>query len=306
MTRDYYEVLGVPRTASEKDIRQAYRRLARKYHPDVNPGKREAEARFKEVNAAYEVLSDPEKRRKYDQFGENWKHADRFAQANAHPGAETFFRRGPADTRRPFDVGDMSDFGLGDLFSDILGGFRRGNRPTTSWWEATPEAPVDVPMELTLEEAFAGVLRTVQLPAVGGMPARRLEVRIPPGVDSGSRVHVNADGRDLYLVVTLRPHHRFTRKGDDLHVELPVSLVDALLGSEQAVETLKGKVMLTVPAESQNGQVFRLKGLGMPNLQQPALRGSLFVTLKVVLPANLSERERHLFEDLRRYRAGRR
>lgn len=298
MARDYYSVLGVSRNASDKEVRQAYRRLARKYHPDVNSGDKAGEEKFKEINAAYEVLSDPEKRKKYDHFGDNWKYADQFAQAGGGRSSGPFFRQTSSYGGAPVDPGDL---GFGNIFSDLLSGpHNRGRRYATVW-----NVPVEVPVELSLEEAYAGITRIVQLPSVDGRPGKRLEVKAPPGVDTGSRIHVPVgDGTDLYLVVTVRPHHRFARKGADLYSDLSVPLVDALLGSEQEVPTLKGKVMLAIPPESQNGQVFRLRNQGMPLLTQPGSRGDLFVTLKAVLPANLSERERQLFQELRHGRTG--
>ena len=306
MARDYYEIVGVGRNASEKDIRQAFRRLARKYHPDMNPGNKQAEATFKEINQAYEVLSDPETRKKYDQYGENWKHADQFAQAQAQgqrPGASTYYTTsggphpgGGAPFPFDFDTGG----GFGSILDEMMGGGRsRGQRRGRTRAAEWPAAPVEVPLELTLEEAFAGATRILQLPAGVNGQTRRLEARVPPGVDTGSRVHLSVDGVDLYLVVTVRPHHRFTRKGLDLYVDLPVPLADAILGGEHVVETLTGRVALTIPLESQNGQVFRLRGRGMPTLGSPDQKGDLFVALKVILPTNLSEKERQLFQELK-------
>ena len=299
MARDYYETLGVSRNASDREIRQAYRRLARKHHPDVNPGSGEAQERFKEVNAAYEVLSDLEKRKKYNQFGENWKYADQFTRAGAGPGGHPFFWRSTGYGTL-VDQGDLGDLGSGGLFGDLLRGFGGSRRGRT----ATRSATVEVPVELTLEEAFAGVTRTVQTPAVAARTPKRLQVSVPPGADTGSRIHVSAGaGLELYLVVTLRPHHRFQRKGAALYVDLPLPLADAVLGSVQEVATLNGKVMLTVPQETQNGQVFRLRGQGMPRLGQAKGRGDLFATVKVVLPANLTEREKELFRELKEARS---
>ncbi len=298
MARDYYTVLGVNRDAADKDVRQAYRRLARKYHPDVNKNDKDAEERFKEINAAYEVISDPEKRKKYNQFGDNWEHADRFASAGdgAHGGPFRWRTSGGGGV--PFDLGDLRDLGFGDLFGNVQTGQRRSGRRTVVW-----DTPTEVPVEVSLEEAYAGVTRIVQIPASVAGQARRLEVKIPAGVDTGSRVHVSlGGGADLYLVVSVKPHHRFIRKGTDLYLDLPVPLVDAILGGEQEVQTMKSKVVLTLPHESQNGQVFRLRGQGMPRLDDPTSLGDIFVALKVVLPTNLTDQERQLFEELSRSR----
>ena len=301
MARDYYQVLGVGRNASDKEIRQAYRRLARKYHPDLNPGGKDNEARFKEINAAHEVLSDPDKRKKYNMFGENWKHADQFSRAGTGGRGGQFFWHSASGSGTPFDLGDLSGLGFGNVFDEFLGRFRGSGRP-----RATPRnVPVEVPLDLTLDEAYSGVTRIVQMPPMPGTNAKRLEVKVPPGVDTGTKVHVPAgDGTDLYLVVNIAPHRRFTRKGADLYLDLSMPLDDAILGSEQEVHTLKGKVALTVPPESQNGQVFRLRSQGMPRLNNPAAKGDLFVTLKVILPTNLSDNVRDLFREIRRGRTG--
>ena len=278
MSDNYYQTLGIKRDASDKDVKQAFRGLARKYHPDVNPGDKASEAKFKEVNQAYEVLSDPEKRRKYDRFGQNWKYADQFPPGGFHSAGATV---------------DFSDLGgFGSIFGEMFG--RRGGARTAR------RSTVEVTAEVSLEEAYSGATRTVQLP---GSRGKRLEVQVPPGVDTGSRVHVTAGDTELYLVAKVASHRRFTRKGADLYLDLSLPLVDAVLGSEQEAPTIKGKVMLTVPPESQNGQMFRLKGQGMPHLGNPERRGDLFATLKIMLPTNLTEQERDLFGRLKEMRA---
>lgn len=284
MAKDYYGVLGVRRGVSDKEIRQAYRRLARQYHPDVNMGDKKSEGRFKEINAAYEVLSDPEKRKKYDQFGENWKHAGQYS------------RWGGAEARQsPFGPGNFNDLGFGSLFSEFFAGRGTGTYRTTR-----SNVPTEVPLELTLEEAYSGITRIVQLP---GTSHKRLEVKIPAGVDTGSRVHVPiGNGSDLYLLVRIASHRKFKRKGSDLYVDLSISLMDALLGGEKEAETFRGKILLTVPPESQNGQVFRLKNQGMPILGNSTNKGDLYVSLRVVLPTGLSNDERRFFQSMRRSR----
>ncbi|MBM3149043.1 MAG: J domain-containing protein [Chloroflexi bacterium] len=323
--KDYYAVLGVGRSAADKDIKQAYRRLARRYHPDVNPGDKAAEAKFKEVNEAYEVLSDPEKRRKYDQFGDKWQFADQFAKAGR--GAQYDFSRGGTYTTH--DFGDLGD--LGSIFEGVFRGF--GTGAGTVRRPARPRS-VEHPVEVTLEEAYSGTTRVLQLAseqqcptcagtgrvregnrtklcpvcggsAVGGKP-KRLEVKIPAGVTDGSKVRIagqgslNPDGTrgDLYLVVKVLPHRLFERKSDDLYVDVAVPLVVAMLGGEAEVPTLRGKVSLKIPPETDNGKVFRLSGQGMPHLGDSS-RGDLLAKVKVVLPKNLTPRERQLFEQLR-------
>ncbi len=301
MAGDYYNLLGVGRSASEKEIRQAYRRLARKYHPDVSSGDKGDEAKFKEINEAYEVLSDQDNRKKYDQFGENWKHADQFAQAGGSSGGNPFFWGGSRSRGRQFDLSDLGDFGFGTIFDGTFGGSGRRGGSRTSLFETEAELPV----RLTLEEALTGAERLVQMPMVAGSQAQRLEVRIPPGVETGSRITVTpGQGIKLHMVVAVQAHRRFSRKGANLYVDLPIPLADAVLGVEQRVDTLNGSVMLNVPPASQNGQVFRLRGRGMPHLNQPDSKGDLFASLKVVLPTDLSDEDLQLFRELRDRRDG--
>jgi curved DNA-binding protein len=281
-------VLGIKRNASEKEIRQAYRRLARKYHPDVNPGNKVAEASFKQMNEAHEVLSDPEKRQKYDRFGENWKHADQFTQSSGGPGAGNFMW---ANEGNPFS-------GMGSPLGDFMGG-RGFRRTTTSHRMVRLERAVKV----TLEEAFTGTTRVVQMGNGLQDGGRRLEVKIPAGVDNGSRIRVRPEGtssgEDLYLVVSILPHARFERRGNDLYTKMDVPLVDAVLGGEIEVPTLTDKVLLKIPPETQNGRSFRLIGKGMPRMDSPQTRGSIFVAAQISIPSNLSAREKDLFQELR-------
>ncbi|MSQ40494.1 MAG: J domain-containing protein [Dehalococcoidia bacterium] len=297
MAKDYYALLGIKRDASDKDIRQAYRRMARQHHPDVNRGDPLASDRFKEINEAYQVISDPETRRKYDRYGENWKFADRMAKD------ETAFRRGPSagtSTRgRRSLFEDLSDVGgaapsdLGDVLGDFFS--RRG---------APRSQAMEHPVEVSLEEAYLGTARVVTLTNPDGS-TRRLEVKVSPGVDTGSKVRVALDGRrgsELYLNMTVQPHPTFQRKGNDLSTEVTVPLYDALLGGQVQVPTLKGRVLLTIPPETQNGRVFRLAGQGMPVLGQPDGKGDLLVTVKVDLPQGLTVDEADLVRRLKALR----
>ena len=283
--QDYYRELGVPRDADEKRIKQAYRRLARKYHPDLNPDDKTAEDRFKQVTEAYEVLSDPDSRKKYDRYGERWRDVDRMGDAaGAHGSPFTWTgRRGAGGFGGPFaDLGDLfggSPFGRGDT------------GPTRLETSAT----------VSLEEAMVGTTRTVTVTTPDW--ERRLEVTVPPGVRTGSAVRVNPGrGHEVHLNIEVSPHPRFRREGDDLHTEVEVPLEDAALGGEVNVRTLRRRLSLKIPPESQNGQKIRLKGQGMPKLGDPDSVGDLLVTVRPRMPKNLNDEERGLFRRLRELR----
>lgn len=322
MAKDFYEALGVPRTATEKEIRSAYRKLARKHHPDVNPNDKAAEARFKEVNAAFEVLSDADKRKKYDKYGDRWEMADQIEESQ---------RRGGGGFRAAQGAEGFGDFG--NIFDTFFRRERGGPRGAAANRRGQD---IETPIEVTLEEAYHGTSRQVNLqspeacPTCGGAGEvagaichtcegmgtvtrpRRIEVRIPAGVKTGSRVRVAGEGRpgsgkgaagDLYLVVTVLPHHRFERKGDDLHAEVDVPLLDAVLGGEVTVATVDGRVALRIPELTQNGRQFRLAGKGMPVLGASGKRGDLYVKARVQLPHRLSPEEKSAFEAMRAARA---
>lgn len=322
MAKSFYDVLGVKRDASSKDIRKAYRQLARKLHPDVNPGDAAAEKRFKEVNSAYEVLKDPEKRKKYDRWGENWEHAEQF-EAAQRAGAGRWY--GANTNAYQVDIDDLEGFGgLGDILGSMFGRGARRARPARA-------AELEQPVEVSLEEAFQGTTRTLQLslpracPTCGGsgeiagaichtcqgqgvvIEPERIEVKIPAGVRTGSRVRVAGKGgptngrkaADLILVVSVRAHERFERRGDDLYATVEVPLADALLGGEVAVPTLKGSsVMLRIPELTQNERSFRLRGLGMPHLNREG-RGDLYARISVRLPESLDAEQKKAIEALR-------
>jgi DnaJ-class molecular chaperone len=302
MARNYYDVLGVSRGAGEKEIRSAYRKLARKHHPDVNPNDKASEALFKEINAAHDVLSDPEKRKKYDKYGDNWEHADEIERAQRSRGAGGFY--GGYNPGGSTEV-HFEDVDLGDLFGGIFGRGGGGGSGRARQSRARP-APAEYPIEVSLEEAFHGATRTLATEGDHG-DTRRIEVKIPPGVDTGSRVRIAGEGTagfngqrgDLYLVITVRPEARFERKGDDLYVDVETPLTTPVLGGEVTVHGIEKKVALKLPPATQNGQTFRLAGLGMPHLGAPARRGDLFARVKVRLPKDLDEGAKLLFSQLK-------
>jgi DnaJ-class molecular chaperone len=309
--KDYYKILGVPKDAKKEDVTKAYRRLARQHHPDLNKGA-DAERRFKEVNEAYQVLSDPEKRQRYDHLGPNW---ERFAHGQQAPGGEGGFQW--VFTGQPGEAGgDFSDF-FRTVFGD-MGGFRagtvddlirgqRGNGRGRA--RASAGQDIESEIEVALPEAYRGAERSVEIRREDG-GTKRLDVKIPAGVRDGQRIRLASQGGpgsgggpagDLYLRVHVRSHPFFRREGDDIHVELPVALHEALLGSEVTVPTLKSRVSLRIPPETQNGRVIRLAGQGMPRATGGS--GDMYVAVKVVLPQKLSESEREAVQKLAAARA---
>lgn len=305
--KDYYRILGVEKSASSDDVKKAYRSLARKYHPDVNPNDPDAERRFKEINEAHEVLRDPEKRAKYDRLGVNWQ---RYQQAGGDPGGfdwSQWFSSGgaPGGQRVYSDYGDLEDLlgqsGFSEFFQTIFGGRRAAGAGYRQEPRSVRGRDLEHPIEVTLEEAYHGATRVLQI------GERRLEVKIPAGVNAGSRVRVAGEGEpgqagaragDIYLTVQVLPHQRFERQGDDLRTELPVDLYTMILGGEVVVSTLRGRVSLRIPAGTRTGQTFRLRGQGMPLLRKPDQYGEMYVEVQPLLPTDLSERERELFGEL--------
>jgi curved DNA-binding protein len=313
--KDYYATLGVSKSASQKDIKQAYRKLARKHHPDVNPGDKAAESRFKELNEAYEVLGDPEKRRKYDELGANWRMYEQAQQGHPGGAASPFGGTwsvntgGPGGGYRTMSEEEMREmFGEEDPFSDFFHTFFGGASPRSRQGRTRAQKGRDVEqgMELSLEEAFQGALRRLAIKTDGH--ARTVDVRIPPGVGDGSRVRIAGEGEhgtggapsgDLYLRVQLKPHPRFDRRGRDLYTKVSVPVTTAVLGGEAHVSTIDGRSLrLKIPPMTQSGQVFRLKGHGMPKVGTADDRGDLYATVDVQMPTSLSPEERAHYEAL--------
>ena len=308
--KDYYKTLGVSKDATAADIKKAYRKLARQHHPDVNKGA-DGSKKFKEVNEANEVLSDPDKRRKYDTLGPDW-------ERYAHGGPATGQRGGNGGGFRwtyggtpganPFgdDASGFSDF-FQTIFGGGMGGFSEAPAGPGRRRAAQPRAAdmeMEHPVEVTLAEAYRGTERDLELRDADGK-ARRLSVKIPAGVRDGQRIrlagqaHAGDDGGragDLFLQVKVKPDPRVVRDGDDLRMELPVALHEAMLGAEVTVPTLKGRVSLRIPQDTQNGRTIRLAGQGMP--RPGGGSGDLFVTVKVVLPTKLSDTERERIREI--------
>jgi curved DNA-binding protein len=320
--KDYYATLGVSKSASDKEIKQAFRKLARKHHPDVNPNDKKAEAKFKDINEAYEVLGDPAKRKKYDELGANWRAYEQAGAAGAGPFAGQWNvdfggggGRGGAGFRTMTPEEMEAMFGNQNPFSDFfttffgggveeeIGGRRSGPRGGRARHRGRD---VEHEIELTLEDAYHGVTRRLALKHDGH--ARTVDVRIPAGVGDGSRVRVAGEGEqgaggaasgDLYLRVRLGPHPLFERKGRDIYVKVPVFVSTAVLGGEAEVPTLSGKnVRLRIPPLTQNGQLFRLKGYGMPAVGKPGETGDAYARVEVQLPTQQSAEDQAHWEAL--------
>ena len=294
--KDYYQVLGISRNASADEIRKAYRKLAMQYHPDRNAGDAQAEERFKEINEAYQVLNDPQKRAHYDRVGSaysNWQ--QRGGGQGGFDWGQWATRGAPGGTR--VNVEDFGGFG-DDLFSDFFRAIFGGMGGVGASSRANPAARsspgYQQEIEISLEDAFHGT--TMQIQTDG----KRKQVKVPAGVRIGSKVRVagaGPNGMDLYLIVQVKEHPNFERKGNDLHTTAKVSVFTAVLGGEAEVETMTGKVKLSIPAGTQPEQVFRVAGRGMPHLKSPNIKGDLFVRLKVEIPRYLSSKQRELLEE---------
>jgi curved DNA-binding protein len=299
--KDYYKILGVERKASDEEIRKAYRDLAKKYHPDRNPNNKEAEERFKEINEAYQVLSDPEKRKLYDRVGSDYSNWQRRGApggdfhwedyAGGYPGGVNINMEDLEDILRGAGGGGGIG-GFSDFFRTIFG----QDVGTQTRTRSQPQA-YQQPLDITLDEAYRGAMRVIQ------NDGSQKQVHIPAGVRTGSKVRVagaGPNGVDLYLIVNVSEDPRFERRGNDLHTTATVSVFTAILGGEAEVETLDGKIKLNVPAGTQPEQVFRLAGRGMPQVKNKDQKGDLYVRLKVQIPKYLSTKQRELLEEASR------
>ncbi len=321
--KDYYKILGVPRNASQEEIKKAFRRLARQYHPDVAKNREEAEKKFKEINEAYEVLSDPEKRRKYDELGAAWQEAQRrgagwdwmsqFAGAGAGTGAR---RQGPrvefrfggtgfSDFFEQFFGGNRWGGGFGDIIEDLFGGESRGG------WEQVRQRGQDIVGDImvTLQEAIHGTVKPITVqrvdPQTGRVETQQFRVRIPPGVEDGQLIRVPGKGGqgigggepgDLYLRVRFERHPDFEVRGRDLYTEVEITPWEAVLGAVIEVPTLEGPTKVRIPPGTDSGRQLRIRGRGLPG--RDGTRGDLYVTVQIVVPKHLSAEERGLWERL--------
>jgi molecular chaperone DnaJ len=346
--KDYYQTLGVGRSASADEIKKAFRKLARKYHPDINPGDQAAETKFKEINEAYEVLSDAEKRKKYDQFGSDW---NRYQQAGSGGFDWSQYINQPGGARVDFGSGGFGGFGgasgfgggsqsgFSDFFESMFG--TMGGRRTSGFGGGGSRSQrgqnYEQVVDITLEEAYNGTQRQIRLETpqvcaacdgtgvqnsnlcstcggtgVAGQQTRTLTVKIPAGIESGGKVRVSGEGGpginggprgDLYLLVNVLPHERYERDGLDLRYRAPIDLYTLLLGGEARIGLMNGKTLtLQIPANTQNGKVFRIRGQGLPK-PGTEQRGDLYVIAEAQLPTELSTRERELVQELRNIRA---
>jgi curved DNA-binding protein len=294
---DYYKVLGVEKNSSEEDIKKAYRKLARKYHPDINPNDKEAKAKFQQVNEANEVLSDPEKRKKYDQYGKDWKHAEQFEQARQQQGQRPY--SGGFDGGQPYyefeGGGDFSDF-----FESMFGRSAGGNRSSQTKFRGQD---VNAELQINLTDAYKTHQQTFSI------NGKNIRITIPAGVEDGQVIKLKGYGGpgvnsgpngDLYITFRIANNTRFKRLGNDLYVTQEIDLYTAILGGEVTIESMDGKLKLKVQPETQNGTKIRLKGKGFPVYKKDREFGDLFVTYEVKLPTNLNGKQKDLFEELRK------
>jgi curved DNA-binding protein len=297
MAQNYYDRLGVNKSASEKDIKAAYRRMARKLHPDVNPNDERAQERFKKVNEAYEVIGNSTHRKDYDQFGDEWKHADQLRKMGARPRGN-----GGAGGGMGFNLGDLFGGGAASSggFGDVFGGMG-GHAPQRMRHEGT--------IDISLDEVYTGTTRRISIGSGGsggfsGDNQRGLEVQIPKGVREGRRIRLRPDDNtEVTITVKIRSDKRFSRDGANLRTDVAVPLLNAILGGEVEVPTMTGRVALQIPPGTQNGRSFKIKGKGLPKVNSEAF-GDLYATINIRLPDSLTDRERGLYLELRDIRSG--
>ncbi len=297
---DYYKVLGLNKNATQDEIKKAYRKLARKLHPDLNPNDKEAHRKFQEINEAHEVLSDPEKRKKYDQYGENWQHAEQFEQAKRNQQYQ-YAEGGGGGGYGGFEGFSGADFeagGFSDFFESLFGGGGGGRRSQQARFKGQD---YDAQLELSLTQAYTTHQQTI---TVNG---KNIRITIPAGIENGQKIRLKGHGGqgvnggpngDLYITFVINNDTPFKRDGDNLYLTRELDLYTAVLGGELIIDTLSGKIKLKVKPETQNGSQIRLKGKGFPVYKKEGQFGDLFITYSIQIPTNLSEREKELFKQL--------
>ena len=292
---DYYKILGLSKNASETDIKKAYRKLARKYHPDVNPNDKEAEKKFKEINEANEVLSNPENRKKYDEYGKDWKHAEEYEKARQ----QDHYQR---NTHDPF--GGYSEEDYSDFFSSMFGGRSTGSRYQGQQVKFRGQ-DFNAELHLSLNDVYKTHKRTLTI------NNKNIRITIPAGIENGQTIKIKGHGGqginggpngDLYIKFSIVNNTKFKRDGDNLHTSVDLDLYKALLGGEEMVDTFDGKVKLTIKPETENGTKVKLKGKGFPKYKKEGQFGDLFITYDIKIPKNLSHKEKELFTELKKMR----
>lgn len=301
--KDYYKILGVQKNATPEEIKKIYRQLAKKYHPDKNPGNKAAEEKFKSITEANEVLSDPEKRKKYDALGANWK---QYENAGANQNRGPYYNR-QANNNYGGAEGFENIFGNSGGFSDFFesffgAGYAGAKNKASSFRQPKKGRDYEAILTVSLQEAFNGADKEISV------DGKKLRVKITPGVDDEKKLRLSKLGAeglnggergDLYLIIKIDKHQSFDRKAEDLYLALVIDLYTAMLGGKKEIKTIDGKnISITIPKETDNGKILRLKGLGMPNYENPKIRGDLFITITVKLPKGLTTKEEKLFKEL--------
>lgn len=307
--KDYYKILGVDKSASQDEIKKAFRKLAMKYHPDKNKGDKASEEKFKDINEAYEVLGDPEKRKKYDQLGDNWRYYQQYGDPSQGFDWSQFTNQGGQTYTYSGNFEDVfGESGFSDFFDLLFGqGFRAGRTQRTGRGAAMKGEDVEAVMEITLQEAYYGTTRIFKY---GG---ESIKLNIKPGIPDGQLLKIPGKGGagrfggqrgDLLVRIRVLPDPKFERKGDDLYSTLKIDLYTALLGGKVQFKTLSKTVKIDIPEGTQNGKVLKLPKMGMPRYNSPSQYGDLYLTIQIELPTNLSNKEIALFKELRKIRYG--
>ncbi len=306
---DYYKILELDQSASEADIKKAYRRLARKYHPDLNPNDKDAQMRFQQINEAHEVLSDPNKRKKYNQYGKDWQHADQFEQAkHQQQSAENFgggFGGDPFSGGQQYSYsGDFTDDRFSDFFEQMFGGKARSHGTGRSTQFKGQDYNAE--LQLNLTDVYTSQKQTLTI------NGKKIRLTIPAGVENGQTIKINGYGGpgmqggpkgDLYITFNIKNNTRFKREKENLHTTVDIDLYTALLGGEITVDTIRGKAKLKVKPETQSGTRIKLKGKGFSKYKKENQHGDLFITYQIKMPTNLSQKEKELFKELQKLRS---